>query len=489
MRKNDSIESFLGEVNIKFVEDQIKKVANAQMSVFLGGEESYIKNCSIYIGMINERNSAFSDTDDKGYILLPQNNSEVQCAGIEKDNIQEFENAMQEMIESKTKDRVKKHYTIGHSYYKGSGQSCLKEENDNDFLNPRFVSWCVYSSGDLHISRLVRKVILLFLEECFRDAEEIRSLSRKDEKAAQEWLEECLKKIEFNFVNKYVHEVQQTYHIDIDSCNKISLEFYEKRICKGRALFVPRDVEPKQCWKSAIMFESAEELSKARKLSDIQSTRKFLEACQESYLLIRESDNELIGFLFEEKIVPEYVTVQFQGIASWELKIGEEMILCYKQGDYFATRITYEQSRYLVIEEHSRINFAEKIIAALEKTSHGALVIIAKDAENEARRLANVNRAVKIESFLLDGCEKMITSMASIDGAILVDYDGWCKAFGVILDGKARVKGKEERGARYNSAMNYIGGKERIAIVVSEDRTKGIVVEYGKDIKLATNNK
>lgn len=46
--------------------------------------------------------------------------------------------------------------------------------------------------------------------------------------------------------------------------------------------------------------------------------------------------------------------------------------------------------------------------------------------------------------------------MISIDGAALVDFDGCCHGFGVILDGKAQVKGDMGKGARHNSAGNYI---------------------------------
>lgn len=491
MRKDESIESFLSKVNIKFVADQVKEAANTQMSAFLGGKESYIENCSIYIGMMEEHVRGLPTTDEKGYMLLPQIDSEVQCIGIEKDEIQEFENAMREEIEGQTGDDEKDHYVIGHSQYGGSGHNRTEKDNDEDLYAYNFVSWCVYSPEKSLISRLVSKVILLFLEACFRDPEEIRSLSSKDNTAAQEWLKKCLKEIKFHFINEYVDEVGQTYHVDINSCNKISMAPYEKRVCKGRALFVPEGVELCKLGKTVIMFENSDEESELRKMSDIQGTRKFLEVCQEGYLLIRESNKELIGILFDEEVASLYTVVQFRGLASWELKIGQEMILCYKQGDYFATTADYEKTLYTVIEEYANIPFAEKIVDTLKETSHGALMIIAKDAETEAERLAKVNRAVKVETFSVDGDygKKMIASMADIDGAILVDYDGRCTAFGVILDGEARVKGEEERGARYNSAMNYIGGEERIAIVVSEDRTKGIIVEYGKNITLVTNKK
>lgn len=489
MEKNNAIELFLGTVDIKGVGERIREFANIKLHDFLGGDKSYIENCNICMGMIADQgNRAFPAADGKGYVLLPDMNSEMQRTEAIKGGIQEFETVMLETIKKQTQDNAEGHHITEHVLYNGSGQSRFALEDDY-ILFPHFVSWCVYSSaGNNHsqINVLVRKVILLFLKKCFLDPDEIKSLSKMDMQEAAEWLDERSKEIEFNFTDTYVQTVRETYYIDIDSCNKISMEPYEKRVCKGRILFVPANVEPEKEWKTIVAFEDNKKSSGVRKMSDIQGTRKFLEICQESYLLVCEGEDQLIGFLLEENVDSEYTVIQFSEIASWELKVKGETVLCYERGDYFATRRNYEVCLAETIREYSEIECVDKIIEALKEIKHGALIIIGKDAETEADRLAKVNRATKVEAFSLDEAysEKMIRGMANVDGAILIDYKGKCRAFGVILDGEARVKGLEKRGARYNSAMNYIGKRERIAIIVSEDKSKGIVIIRGEDVPL-----
>ena len=68
-----------------------------------------------------------------------------------------------------------------------------------------------------------------------------------------------------------------------------------------------------------------------------------------------------------------------------------------------------------------------------------------------------------------------------------MDINGTIYGFGIIVDGKAIAKGTAERGARYNSAKNYIAnsaekGINNVALVVSEDRTVDLLTETPADI-------
>lgn len=113
-------------------------------------------------------------------------------------------------------------------------------------------------------------------------------------------------------------------------------------------------------------------------------------------------------------------------------------------------------------------------------------MIVAENAKELAKELCETyNRGIFLEDFSLKKTEnrEMIKGMAAVDGAIMVDYNWNCVAFGVILDGKAKVKGETSRGARYNSAKNYIAGNNNmVAIIVSEDKEKGVKILKGKDI-------
>jgi len=65
----------------------------------------------------------------------------------------------------------------------------------------------------------------------------------------------------------------------------------------------------------------------------------------------------------------------------------------------------------------------------------------------------------------------VLTAATGIDGAVLVGPDGRVHAVGVILDGVATGTGDSGRGARYNSAIRYLAGDGRgaMVIIVSED--------------------
>ena len=65
----------------------------------------------------------------------------------------------------------------------------------------------------------------------------------------------------------------------------------------------------------------------------------------------------------------------------------------------------------------------------------------------------------------------MLQGLTCIDGALLFDPLCICHAIGVILDGLTTKGGTPARGARYNSAIRYVG-KHRsgvLVVVVSQD--------------------
>ena len=74
-----------------------------------------------------------------------------------------------------------------------------------------------------------------------------------------------------------------------------------------------------------------------------------------------------------------------------------------------------------------------------------------------------------IEPILLT--QQNVEQAAAIDGAILIDVDGYCHGIGVILDGEVRVRGNPARGARFNTALRYANAQNegRLVVVVSED--------------------
>ena len=105
--------------------------------------------------------------------------------------------------------------------------------------------------------------------------------------------------------------------------------------------------------------------------------------------------------------------------------------------------------------------------------NHGSMLIVAKEAKAEADRLSGQGTQIGPTVLTPD----LYRQVSGIDGAVIIDPHGVCHAIGVILDGSARPEGTASRGARYNSAIRYVGSSEipRLAVVVSDDETVDVI--------------
>ena len=109
-----------------------------------------------------------------------------------------------------------------------------------------------------------------------------------------------------------------------------------------------------------------------------------------------------------------------------------------------------------------------RIVETAMEQPHGTTIEVSARAGEAAARLSG--QATPIEAGGAGrGDDPALVS--SIDGAVLLDAEGRCHAIGAILDGRAAGAGRPARGARYNSALRYVGdaGCPTLAVVVSED--------------------
>jgi DNA integrity scanning protein DisA with diadenylate cyclase activity len=113
------------------------------------------------------------------------------------------------------------------------------------------------------------------------------------------------------------------------------------------------------------------------------------------------------------------------------------------------------------------------LFTILAQQDHGSMIVVASDAVEEARRLAQQGSIVQPVSMT----EELLRSVSKIDGTIILDPHSVCHAVGVILDGPANDECTPSRGSRYNSGIRYVQGsdKSRLAIVVSDDRTVDLI--------------
>lgn len=187
----------------------------------------------------------------------------------------------------------------------------------------------------------------------------------------------------------------------------------------------------------------------------------------------------------------EQIYIKFKGYMHWSLTIGKREVLIYYHGEY---QLGYakEGENYLedIIKlqkdnklEQVDIQMLKDIVEVLKEQRHGTSVIFMErdEAEQEVKRLCDMNRAIPVESNLKynkteegeNGWHKAaFLGISNMDGALILDFGGNCKAISCIVDGKAVIPGRVERGARLNSIENYVGSKKKgicIGIVISED--------------------
>jgi hypothetical protein len=113
------------------------------------------------------------------------------------------------------------------------------------------------------------------------------------------------------------------------------------------------------------------------------------------------------------------------------------------------------------------------LLRAAAEQGHGSMIVVAEDAADEARRLAQQGTVIVPTLMTRD----LLRQVSGIDGTIILDPHGVCYAIGIILDGVAHPKCIPSRGSRYNSGVRYIGdgSKRRLSIVVSDDQTIDVI--------------
>lgn len=357
----------------------------------------------------------------------------------------------------------------------------------NSIMFTHYVVWCLGTNKETYgyKDKVFGELILDFLKLCFEDSEEIGYWSKQNH--ITDYWKNCTINGKFDFRTSYVEIVKSEYNIE--SFTRIAITPYEKRECFGKLLLLPEDTDFDKIASFAVKFNTE---SQERFISDTSRTRKLLEICKEDFFLAADKKTgQILGIIYADEDeecgnkIQEYSKIVFYGNARWKLVIHNETVFCYEWGNYYATKRERMNVMEEKLPEHLRHSFFEKLFYTLEQTSHGAIVIVAKDAEAEAQRLGKVNRAICVSPFNIRQQEfKLLSRMSDVDGAVIIDFNGICYAFGVILDGQARAMGEEKRGARYNSSITYIAGKERIAFIASEDKEKGVEVFYGKNIEL-----
>lgn len=252
--------------------------------------------------------------------------------------------------------------------------------------------------------------------------------------------------------------------------NRLSKLQYEGRAGRGRIVLAAAG-DPN--------VEYVMRLAAPVSLSQTRWARKLLQLSSEDTALIVEYGT-IFGLGKVSDLGAPPFSIEFLEHHQWEFRRGEQVLLRSSFGEVRLPQEPIGKERFIDNMRGIFSRIGEEAIARyravldlLAQQRHGSSLIIASDAASEAKRLER--QGTLIEPTPLT--RQLIERATNIDGTILADPQGVCHAVGVILDGEASDESTPSRGARYNSAVRYVGAGtgERMAFVISEDRTLDVI--------------
>jgi len=183
--------------------------------------------------------------------------------------------------------------------------------------------------------------------------------------------------------------------------------------------------------------------------------------------------------------------ISILGHLTWTLSCNGDNLLSYDHGKISERHQVLDYTKFMSVFNRVLGMKEDKIwsilgmLEALTYERQGTTLIFSNSAASEAARL-------KSESFVVDPFEitaENVIAYSVIDGAVLLDQDCLCHAFGVILDGDSiGDKADASRGARYNSALRYYEKRRSLGdrlclVILSDDGTMDIVPSLKPMIK------
>lgn len=277
--------------------------------------------------------------------------------------------------------------------------------------------------------------------------------------------------------------------------NKISYQPYERSEIYGNIYFIDRYTyrHLRSCNKTGLAWitnknDNTQNMDNPQNISYV---RKLLETCKSGNILLvcTEARYRIVAIANQQLVstIPSCYKLEFKGRGKWRLCIDGHIIENNSEDNNHVNKNILDKVKKIkpIAPKHQPL--FEKIFECLYQCPHGALMIVgeAGTIQPEAKRLSALHKGTMItNNFDLKNPENLpvVQGLASVDGAIMVDYSGICHGFGIILDGEAVIKGETGRGSRYNSAQNYAALHQEYAVVFSEDKDRGIDVVNGADL-------
>ncbi len=204
----------------------------------------------------------------------------------------------------------------------------------------------------------------------------------------------------------------------------------------------------------------------------IVAVRKLVRICLENKTVYFYSDLngwKVFGLKRKDK-TGAFAKLVFLDYLKWRIEFKNKEIVSY-DGVYFTFK--HDEPRTDSVEKISFITEEQRskifdIIKKAQRQTHGTMLVFTGNAEVEAERLGTVGRAIRIEKInFTDFPDEYIFRITSIDGAVLLNFDGNAYAIGAILDGIAVENSNRGRGAKYNSGYTSSRIRKRMELIAS----------------------
>lgn len=287
----------------------------------------------------------------------------------------------------------------------------------------------------------------------------------------------------------------QKYELpNLDLFVQISAQLYEKRPLKTRIYFFDNHEDMEKCsvkLKRHDIHDETTNFDLKLEEHNLRTIRKMLEMAGENHGLFVDKKFLHIRGVVKDSNIRQSLYIEFDGYLKWRICIKDNLLLEYKDGNYEIPMLHKNRSKDIwkdelkrYVERYPVIKISEEVIKQLIKyQTHGTAAVFMNDEllEYEMERLERYKRVYIIDKMDLDNVRGELAGITAIDGALLFDISGNCRAVGAILDGVSVKIGNPGRGSRYNSVVNYIGWlKNRedselveqkicFALIISED--------------------
>ena len=291
-----------------------------------------------------------------------------------------------------------------------------------------------------------------------------------------------------------------TFGLDIDFITALSGEMYESSAATNFQLVIL----PNETALCGVSFDAATRWE--LKIRNLHAIRKQLNLANHGALAVAPPSVGAgpypctLGFINSSE-ADRFPRFRFVGHMAWEFHVpcasGNTCRMRYWQGHLTLPGNILEKEIFCAVNKIfssvTQSNRIKDVIVQLLKQNRGAVAVFSKPdvMETEVQRLVrDLQRGIAPvnvipvagrpknlrKTELLEQAENL-KRITEIDGAVLIDTNGNCHAFGVILDGECtpQSKGDMSRGARLNSTRAYIGWKRSIhsgpwlGAVISED--------------------